>query len=99
MDSLCGEAVEKIVEVVELAAVKQEETGGERRGRPQSEESCEGLTQTQTQGNIQSPREGAGLLEAAGVMSFCVSCVAGEDGGGEHPPTEQTYILVYGVSE
>ncbi|XP_018517687.2 zinc finger protein interacting with ribonucleoprotein K [Lates calcarifer] len=59
VDSLCGEAVEKIVEVVELAAVKQEETGGERRGRPQSEESC-------------------------------------EDGGGEHPPTEQTYILVYG---
>lgn len=60
LDSLCVEAVEKIVE---LAAVKREKPGAR-----QSEESSDGVTQT----------------------------AAGEGGGGQCPPTEQTYILVYG---
>ncbi|XP_040905404.1 zinc finger protein 23-like [Toxotes jaculatrix] len=67
VDSLCVEAVEKILEMVELVAVKQEETPGALRDPPQSDESFM---------MMQTPE--------------------GEDGGGEHAPTEQTYILVYG---
>ncbi|XP_039994833.1 zinc finger protein 135-like [Xiphias gladius] len=70
VDSLCVEAVEKILKMAELAAVKQEETPGDLCDPPQSDESGEGLLKTQS--------------------------TEGEDGGGEHAPKEQTYILVYG---
>ncbi|XP_078126395.1 uncharacterized protein LOC144530627 [Sander vitreus] len=67
VDSLCVEAVDKILKMVELAAGKQNETPGDLKDPPESDESSQCLTK---------PTEGGA-------------------GGGESPPTEQTYILVF----
>ncbi|XP_076598439.1 uncharacterized protein LOC143327813 isoform X2 [Chaetodon auriga] len=67
VDSLCVEAVEKILKIVEVDAAKQEEAPGGLKDPPECDESGE---------------------------CFLTSA-EGEEGGGEPPPTEQTYILVY----
>ncbi|XP_070833868.1 zinc finger protein 627-like isoform X1 [Chaetodon trifascialis] len=67
VDSLCVEAVEKILKIVEVDAAKQEDASGGLKDPPESDESGE---------------------------CFLTSA-EGEEGGGEPPATEQTYILVY----
>lgn len=69
VDSLCVEAVDKILKMMELAAMKREQRSpGDLSDPVQCEESRDGVMKPQT----------------------------GEDGGGRRPPTEQTFILVYG---
>ncbi|XP_051251664.1 zinc finger protein 708 [Dicentrarchus labrax] len=72
VDSLCAEAVDKILKIVELAAVKEETTGDLKD--PDPPESAE---------SSQCVRKSTG------------SELEGADGG-ERPPLEQTYIVVYG---
>ncbi|XP_023251431.1 zinc finger protein 135-like [Seriola lalandi dorsalis] len=70
VERLCAEAVEKLLQMVELAAVQQDEAPGDQSDAPRSDRSGEGVMKTQS--------------------------ADGEDGGAEPPPTQQTYILVYG---
>ncbi|KAK2824727.1 hypothetical protein Q5P01_021902 [Channa striata] len=67
VNSMCLEAVEKILQLVELAAENQGETDS-----PRSVEASDGLMKTLMTG--------------------------GDAGGRQCPPTEQTYVLVYGSS-
>ncbi len=53
MDSLCVEAVEKILKMVEVAAVKQDGTPGDLKGPHESDESSECLTKT-TEGELRT---------------------------------------------
>lgn len=91
MDSLCVEAVDKILKVVQEAA----ETPGHLKDPQESEQSGEGLT---TEGELREVFDRGSCVWFKEGDVFSVLCVSGEDGG-ERPPTEQTFILVYGVSD